>query len=916
MSLTAAWLLASCSGAHDLVAPVTGAQGAAVASVVVTPTASSLPVGGSIPLRAEAHDAAGGLVAGTTIFWSSSDTTVAVVSSAGVVTARAVGSAQVAASAAGQSAVATITVVPVPVASVAVVPGSGTVSVGATMSLTAVAYDSAGRTLSGRPVTWASGTPGVASVDAKGSVTGVSAGTAQITATVGGRSGGATITVALAPVAAVAVTPGSLALTVGQVGSLTAVATDAAGNVLPGRGVSWTSSNAGIATVNGSGLVTAIGVGSASITATSEGKTATVPVVVAAAPVAPPPPPAPVASVLISPANASVTVGGGITLVATTTDAQGNVLAGRTVTWVSSAPQIASVDASGTVRGVARGSATITAASEGKAATAQITVNAPPTPPPAPVASVTLTPGSATLIVGSTTVLTATTRDADGDVLAGRSIAWLTSNAMVATVSAGGTVTAVGPGTATISAVSEGKSGGATITVNPPAPVPVASITLTPATATLTPGGAITLGAALFDAAHNALTGRTVTWTSSAPGIATVNASGTVTAVATGTATITAASEGVTATAQITVNPTPAVPVATVAVSPATVTLVTGNTARLASIARDAGGNVLTGRAVTWTSSAPGIATVSAAGVVTGVAPGTATVTATVEGRVGSATITVTPVPVASVAVTPTTVSLVVGNTASLAAVTRDASGNRLTGRTVTWSSSAPSIATVAADGTVSAVAPGTATITATSEGKSGTATVTVTPVPVASVTVSPATLSLDTGATGSLTATVRDARGNVLTGRPVSWSSSDADVATVSTTGVVTAVGAGTATITASSGGQSGTATVTVTAPPPPPPPPPTVDHVVVTPATLQLTPDATHDVTAQVYDSGGHRLDGYTVQWSTSDDHIVTVSATGALTAQVRARRSGSATITATTGGKRGSLTVAVTSSGGDGD
>ena len=111
----------------------------------------------------------------------------------------------------------------------------------------------------------------------------------------------------------------------------------------------------------------------------------------------------------------------------------------------------------------------------------------------------------------------------------------------------------------------------------------------------------------------------------------------------------------------------------------------------------------------------------------------------------------------------------------------------------------------------MTAVGAGTATITATSEGQSGTASVTVTTVPVATVSVAPASLSLAVGQTGQLTATLRDAAGTVLTGRTVTWSTSATGLATVTTSGLVTAVGAGTATITATSEGQSGSATVTV---------------------------------------------------------------------------------------------------------
>ena len=109
---------------------------------------------------------------------------------------------------------------------------------------------------------------------------------------------------------------------------------------------------------------------------------------------------------------------------------------------------------------------------------------------------------------------------------------------------------------------------------------------------------------------------------------------------------------------------------------------------------------------------------------------------------------------------------------------------------------------------------PGSATITAASGGKSGAATITVSLAPVASVTVSPSQLSLrdrDGQRTGTLTATLRDAGGSILTGRAVAWSSSNTQIATVNQSGVVTAQREGDTTITAASEGKSGTASVQV---------------------------------------------------------------------------------------------------------
>jgi len=239
-------------------------------------------------------------------------------------------------------------------------------------------------------------------------------------------------------------------------------------------------------------------------------------------------------------------------------------------------------------------------------------------------------------------------------------------------------------------------------------------------------------------------------------------------------------------------------------------TLSVGGSLQLTATALDASGNVVS-VTVAWSSSNAAVATVTSTGLVTAVAAGTAAITATADGQTASATIMVE-VPVASVDVTPVTDSVFPGLTVTLTATPRDAGGNPLTGRAVTWATDNGSVATVdAASGVVTGVSAGMATITATAEGQTGAATITV-QLPVASVDVTPLAASVRVGLTVTLTATPRDAGGNPLTGRTVTWASDNGSVATVdAASGVVTGVSAGVATITATSEGQSGSAAVTV---------------------------------------------------------------------------------------------------------
>jgi len=140
---------------------------------------------------------------------------------------------------------------------------------------------------------------------------------------------------------------------------------------------------------------------------------------------------------------------------------------------------------------------------------------------------------------------------------------------------------------------------------------------------------------------------------------------------------------------------------------------------QLTAVAKDARGNVLSGRQVAWSSSDPAIVTVSSRGVATGAAAGRASVTAASEGR--SATVEVTvgssaSARIVSLDVAPPRLQVVVNRTADLRVTARDARGNILS-RRVEWTSSNPAVAAVAATGVVTGVSPGSATITARSEG-------------------------------------------------------------------------------------------------------------------------------------------------------------------------------------------------------
>ena len=520
-----------------------------------------------------------------------------------------------------------------------------------------------------------------------------------------------------------------------------------------------------------------------------------------------------------------------------------------------------------------------------KTDTANVTV----TCPGSPVASVSVAPPSATVPMGQTVQLTATPKDANGTALTGRTVTWSSSNTAVANVDGSGIVTAAAAGSATITATSEGQSGTSSITVTSAAAnkfvigdrvqtTDVTNIRNAPAlSGTLVgtqPTGAqgTVVGGPVLDAAGDQAIRWQVDFDQGADGWA--------------------------AEAYLT-KAVAVVPVSSVTVSPASTTLQVGQTVQLTATPKDANGNPLTGRTVTWSSSNPSVASVDGSGLVTGGGTaGSATITATSEGQSGTSSITVSsvPVPVSSVTVSPASASVSAGQTVQLTATPKDANGNPLSGRVVSWASSNTSAATVNGTGLVSGVAAGSATITATSEGQSGTASITVT-VPVASVTVSPASASVPAGQTAQLTATPKDVNGNPLSGRVVTWASSNTSVATVSSSGLVTGKVAGSAMITATSEGQSGTSAITVVHVP--------VASVTVSPSSASVPAGSALQLTATPKDAAGNPLSGRTIAWSSSNTAVATVSSSGLVSGVV----AGSATITAMSEGQSGTAAITVT-------
>ena len=481
----------------------------------------------------------------------------------------------------------------------------------------------------------------------------------------------------------------------------------------------------------------------------------------------------PVSSIAMTPASASILAGTTFPVAALPLDAAGHPLPDRAITWTTSDPAVATVTPSsvvtGVVTGVAAGTATITATSEGHSSATTVNVV------PQSIDTIVVVPLAASVTVGQTLQLSAVAKDVAGGVLEGRNIAWSSSNSSIATVSSTGLVTALSAGIAGITASGGGEQTTATITVVAPVTAPVASVSVTPSTAGVLVGQTVQLTATPRDAGGAPLTGRTVTWTSSNLGIATVSSSGLVTGVGAGVATITAASETVQGVATVTVT-SAAAPGNPGTVANLSVASRTDRSVTLSFTEVDGGMGLPASYDVRYMAAplswgqAASVTQGTCSTPVAGTAIG-AQRSCTVEGlaastsyqfqlvayrgtlnvdavfgslsNVASATTTTSTASVASVTVSPAEVTLGIGGTQQFAAALRDANGNLLTGRTVVWTSSNDLVAAVTSTGLVTGLTVGTATLTATSEGRSGTATVTVALVSTAGWPNEPAGLAL-----------------------------------------------------------------------------------------------------------------------------------------------------------------------------
>ena len=505
-----------------------------------------------------------------------------------------------------------------PLATLTIGPSTTSLKVGQTQQFTVTGRDENGHVIEALgTVVWAV-TGGIGTVDQNGLFTAVKTGTGRVTATVGEVTGQSTsILVTAAPVNSLIVNPQTATLAQNATQQFTVTAQDADGNTIsPTPAVTW-AVNGEIGTISADGLFTATTEGTGSVTATVGTVSGTSGDVVVTA--------LQVASLTVSPDTASVAKDGTQQFTVTAKDADGNTISPTpAVTWTVNGG-IGTIDADGLFTATTAGTGSVTAASGTVSGTSGDVVV---TDAGVQVASLTVSPDTASVAKGATQQFTVTAKDADGNTISPTPAVTWTVNGGIGTIGADGLFTATTAGTGSVTAASGTVSDTSGDVVVTDAGVQVASLTVSPDTASVTKGAAQQFTVTAQDADGNTISPTpAVTWTVNG-GIGTIGADGLFTATTVGTGSVTATAGAVSDTSGNVVVTAPQV--ASLTVSPDTASVIKGGTQQFSATGKDSAGDPISPLpTVAWTVNG-GIGTISADGLFTATTAGTGSVTATV----------------------------------------------------------------------------------------------------------------------------------------------------------------------------------------------------------------------------------------------------------------------------------------------
>ena len=572
-----------------------------------------------------------------------------------------------------------------------------------------------------------------------------------------------------------------------------------------------------------------------------------------------------VVKLAISPQSPTIPLGTSQQFTATETLADGSTTdVTSMVTWVSSAPTVATITTVGMVSSLSQGTTHITASLGSHKASTLLTIA------PASLTSLTLTPTSAKIAKYTDQQFTATGKFSNGTLQnISSQVTWASSNASIASVSKSGlAVAGSAAGNTVITASMSGQSVSANLTVTN---ANLESIAVTPADSTI-PVGVFRqfVATGTFSDGSTQDISAVTTWSSSTTAVAQVSSSGLLSALAVGTATIAAALNGSSGSTDVTVA-TPQLISVAIQPSNGQVAVSTGLQLIATGTYNDGSTKSITS-AVTWSSSANTIVSVNANGFASAESVGTATITATLGSITTSTSLKVTDATLQSIVVTPTTLTIALGGAKQFTGTGSFSDGSTEDLSTlVTWASSDPAVATMSG-ATATGKATGTTTISAVFGKVTGSTTLTVSSASLQAVSVSPTNPTISVGGTVQFTLTGHYSDGTTLNlTTSATWSSSNSSDAAISNTGLATGLQGGSATITASyaTASQTFTATtnLTVTGA--------ELSSIAVSPATATIAPGTTQQFVATgIYSDQSMRNLSPFVNWTSSDLLVATIS------------------------------------------
>ncbi len=886
-----------------------------LSSISVTGPANVVPAGSTLQLSAVGTYSDGThTTLSTQVTWNASATNLVTVDGTGLVTALKAGPVTITASMNNISGSMAVTVGSATLTSIAVTGPSTAPEAGTTEQLTAdgIYSDSSSQTLTSQ-VTWQSSDSTVATISPAGLLTAINAGPVVMTASVGTVQGTMSFVVAVASggsggsgggsggtggsggggtggsgggsggsggggsgggggstgggggsptLSSITVIPSAFTVASGQAKQLSALGVYSDGTTQDmTTQVAWTSNPINFVSVGASGLATGVSPGSSTITATlgsiSGTATGTVNAIV-------------LNSITVAPSSASVAIGQTQSFTANGVFSDGSSTdMTDSVRWSSSATNFATINTTGLATGVAAGSAPIVATSGAVTGSASLTVT------PAVLSSIDISPDGQSIPIGGQYQLTLTGTYSDSTTQDIANATWSSSDPSTASVDPStGIVTGVANSNGnpvTITAVAGGFANTTTVYVTSAV---IDSIELTPATASIAKGTTqqYSVNAIYTDGTIQPLSAG-LTWSSSTPAAAGVNASGLATAIGAGQTTITVTCGSVSGTALLTVTPAT---LTSIVVTPALpVVGINGNVQFIATgVFSDSSTQDLT-TVATWGSSASSVALIDNSGLADALARGTSNITASYEDVSGSATLTATTATLVSINITPANPVVPPHAKIQLAAIGTFSDGSTAQLSGVSWHTTSARYAMVSGSGVVRTkkATKNAVTVYAKLNGITGQTSLTITSMSVASLSLTPPnpTIAVGTVQAFSLIGTFSDGVTTVDLTKSAQWGTSNYKDAVINRSGTATGRAAGSVTISGSYGSlAAATTTLTVSNA--------TIQSIAITPASPTVILGAPQQFAAIGTFTDGSTQNITTIsEWSSSAPGVAVVNQSG---------------------------------------